>query len=217
MTDLMTTQPYVLVLYYSRHGKTAQMAQHIARGVGAASANSEANNGTAIEARLRTVPPVSADCEATQPAIPEEGAVYCTLDDLKHCAGLVMGSPTRFGNMAAPLKYFLDSTSSLWLTGALIDKPAGVFTSASSLHGGHETTLLSMALPLIHHGMIYAGLPYSEAALLAGSHGGTPYGASHWAGADNSHELQETEIALCQAQGKRIAQLALTLQNSKAS
>lgn len=139
------SQPYVLVLYYSRHGKVAKMAQLIARGV-------ERISG--MEARIRTVPPVSPNNEASLPAVPESGAIYCTEEDLKHCAGLVMGSPTRFGNMAAPLKYFLDGTSPLWLTGALINKPAGVFTSTSSMHGGQESTLLTMALPLIHHGMV---------------------------------------------------------------
>lgn len=196
------SQPYVLVLYYSRHGKVAKMAQLIARGV---------ERVTGIEARLRTVPPVSANTEATLPAVPESGAVYCSEEDLKHCSGLVMGSPTRFGNMAAPLKYFLDGTSPLWLTGALINKPAGVFTSTSSLHGGQESTLLTMALPLIHHGMIFCGIPYTESGLLQTQSGGTPYGASHWAGAKNSHELSPEETELCQAQGERIARLAQKL------
>lgn len=196
------SQPYVLVLYYSRHGKVAKMAQLIARGV---------ERVTGIEARLRTVPPVSANTEATMPAVPESGAVYCSEEDLKHCAGLVMGSPTRFGNMAAPLKYFLDGTSPLWLTGALINKPAGVFTSTSSLHGGQESTLLTMALPLIHHGMLFCGIPYTESGLLQTQSGGTPYGASHWAGSKNTNELSKEEIELCQAQGERIARLAQTL------
>lgn len=193
---------YVLVLYYSRHGKTAQMAQQIARGV-------EQQSG--MQARLRCVPEVSPECEASAPPVPEAGAVYCSLDDLKHCSGLVLGSPTRFGNMAAPLKYFLETTSNLWLTGALIDKPASAFTSSSSLHGGQESTLLTMLMPLLHHGMIYAGIPYSEAGLTQTQAGGTPYGASHWAGADNSHEFSETEIALCRAQGLRVARLAQKL------
>lgn len=166
--------PYILVLYYSRNGSTNEMARQIARGVEQAG----------LEARLRTVPAISTECEAVAPSIPDEGALYATLDDLKNCAGLALGSPTRFGNMAAPLKYFLDGTSNLWLTGALVGKPAGVFTSTASLHGGQETTLLSMMLPLLHHGMLITGLPYSESALLETQGGGTPYGASHHAGAD---------------------------------
>lgn len=194
--------PYVLVLYYSRGGTTTKMAQTIAQGVELV---------TGIEARIRTVPAISANCEATEASIPDEGAIYCSEDDLKHCAGLVMGSPTRFGNMAAPLKYFIDSTSNLWLTGKLVNKPAGVFTATSSLHGGQETTLMSMALPLIHHGMIYCGIPYTESALLHTEAGGTPYGASHWSGNDGERQLSEHELKLCQAQGKRIATLALAL------
>jgi NAD(P)H dehydrogenase (quinone) len=166
--------PYILVLYYSRSGSTNEMARQIARGVEQAG----------LEARLRTVPAISTECEAVSPDIPDEGALYASLDDLKNCAGLALGSPTRFGNMAAPLKYFLDGTSNLWLTGALVGKPAGVFTSTASLHGGQETTLLSMMLPLLHHGMLITGLPYSESALLETQGGGTPYGASHHAGAD---------------------------------
>lgn len=193
--------PYVLVLYYSRHGKTAEMAKLIARGIESAG----------LEARLRTVPEVSPVSEATAPAVPEDGAVYCTLDDIKHCSGLVLGSPTRFGNMAAPLKYFLDTTSNLWLTGALIDKPASVFTSTSSLHGGQETTLTSMMTPLMHHGMVIAGLPYSEAGLSTTSSGGTPYGATHWAGPNGDRELSKEEIGLCKAQGARMATLAKRL------
>ncbi|WP_301388291.1 NAD(P)H:quinone oxidoreductase [Thalassolituus sp. UBA2590] len=193
--------PYVLVLYYSRHGKTAEMAKLIARGIESAG----------LEARLRTVPEVSPVSEATAPAVPDDGAVYCTLDDIKHCSGLVLGSPTRFGNMAAPLKYFLDTTSNLWLTGALIDKPASVFTSTSSLHGGQETTLTSMMTPLMHHGMVIVGLPYSEAGLSTTSSGGTPYGATHWAGPNGDHELSKEEIGLCKAQGARMATLAKRL------
>lgn len=196
------SQPYVLVLYYSRHGKTERMAQQVARGI---------EKVSGMEARLRTVPEVSANSEATAPAIPADGAVYCSLDDLKHCSGLVVGSPTRFGNMAASLKYFIDSTSNLWLTGALIDKPAGVFTSSSSLHGGQEATLLTMLMPLLHHGMVFAGIPYSEAGLLNTESGGTPYGSSHWSGSDNSHDISSAETELCQAQGQRIARLAKQL------
>jgi NAD(P)H dehydrogenase (quinone) len=196
------SQPYILILYYSRYGATAQMAQQLARGV-------ESTPG--IEARLRTVPPVSPACEASLPAIPEQGALYCSEEDLRYCAGLLLGSPTRFGNMAAPLKYFLDGTAGLWSNGALINKPAGVFTSTGSLHGGQETTLLSMMLPLLHQGMVLAGIPYSEAGLHGTQTGGTPYGASHVAGADNQRPLSEMEQQLCHAQGKRIAELALKL------
>lgn len=197
--------PYVLVLYYSRHGATERMARQIARGVELAG----------LEARLRTVPAVSADCEASAPDIPAEGAPYATLDDLKGCAGLALGSPTRFGNMAAPLKYFIDGTSSLWLSGELVGKPAAVFTSAASLHGGQESTLLSMLLPLLHHGMLITGIPYSEPALLSTTGGGTPYGASHYAGADGKRGLDEQESALCRALGQRLAQTALRLENGR--
>ncbi len=196
------SNPYILVLYYSRHGKTEAMAKQLAHGV---------ERVTGMEARLRTVPAVSPDTEASLPAVPDSGAVYCSYDDLKHCAGLLLGSPVRFGNMAAPLKYFLDGSSPLWLTGALIDKPAGVFTSSSSLHGGQESTLLSMALPLLHHGMLFCGIPYSEPGLTNTRGGGTPYGASHWAGVQNENNLTAEEIQLCQAQGERIARLAQQL------
>ena len=196
-----TQKPYILVLYYSRYGATAAMAQQIARGV-------EQISG--MEARIRTVPAVSTDCEATAPAVPAEGAVYCTLDDLRDCSGLAMGSPTRFGNMAAALKYFLDGTSSLWASGALVGKPAAVFTSTSSMHGGQETTLLSMMLPLLHHGMLITGIPYTEEALNHTKTGGTPYGASHLACKGNEN-LSEDEITLCQALGKRLAGIALAL------
>lgn len=199
MTD---TRPYVLILFYSRHGATRAMAERLAAGV-------EACPG--IDARLRTVPTVSATCEAVAPEIPEEGAVYATLDDLRHCAGLAIGSPTRFGNMAAPLKHFIDGTIELWLGGALIDKPATAFTSTSSLHGGQETTLISMLLPLLHHGMVYAGLPYSEIELMETTAGGTPYGASHLAGTRSDRPLDEHERTLAFAQGKRVARLALAL------
>lgn len=192
--------PYVLVLYYSRQGATAAMAEHISRGV-------ELVPG--IGARLRTVPAVSANCEQTEDDIPEQGPLYCELDDLRDCAGLVMGSPTRFGNMASPLKYFLDQTSSLWLSGAMIDKPGAVFTSTSSMHGGQESTLLTMLLPLLHHGMLIAGLPYSEAGLMSTSSGGAPYGATHWAGQDNNRAIDDTEASLCRALGQRVARLAL--------
>jgi NAD(P)H dehydrogenase (quinone) len=192
----------VLVLFYSRHGATANMASVIARGV-------ESIEG--VQAKIRTVPAISSVCEATEDNIPADGALYASLDDLKNCHGLILGSPTRFGNMAAPLKYFLDGTSNLWLSGALIGKPAAVFTSTSSLHGGQETTLTSMMLPLLHHGMLLAGLPYSEPSLLETQSGGTPYGASHLAGPDNSRKLDQHESDLCLALGKRIALLAKKL------
>jgi NAD(P)H dehydrogenase (quinone) len=193
---------YILVLYYSRHGATETLAKHIARGV----------EQTGLEARVRTVPSVSAVCEASEDEIPEHGPLYATEDDLRHCAGLVMGSPTRFGNMAAPLKYFLDGTSGLWMSGALIGKPAAVFTSSASLHGGQESTLLTMMMPLLHHGMLIAGIPYSEAALTSTESGGTPYGASHVAG-QSGRVVDETELELAAALGKRVANLSKKLLN----
>ena len=195
--------PYILVLYYSRYGSTLEMAKQIARGV---------EQVSGIEARLRTVPAVSPVTEATEPAIPESGAIYCTEDDLKNCAGLILGSPTRFGNMAAPMKYFLDGTSGIWMNGHLINKPAAVFTSTSTLHGGQESTLLSMIIPLLHHGMVITGIPYSEPNMSNTRTGGTPYGASHLASGDTPSKLDADEIALCQALGKRVASFALQLQ-----
>lgn len=194
----------ILILYYSRYGHIAQMAHKIARGV------EEVGECQAV---LRTVPAISAVCEAVAPEIPSEGAPYATLSDLENCAGLLLGSPTHFGNMAAPLKYFLDQSSSLWLKGALVNKPAAVFTASSSLHGGQESTLLSMSLPLLHHGMVIVGLPYTEAELITTQTGGTPYGASHFAGADNKNSLSESEQKLCRALGKRVAALARQLAN----
>ncbi|RRQ21210.1 NAD(P)H:quinone oxidoreductase [Thiohalobacter thiocyanaticus] len=193
----------ILVLYYSRHGATAAMARQIVRGI---------EQVSGAQARLRTVPAVSTVCEASEDSIPAEGPPYATHADLRECAALALGSPTRFGNMAAPLKYFLDSTSSLWLEGRLIGKPAAVFTSTSSLHGGQETTLLSMMLPLLHHGMLLLGLPYSESELLHTTTGGTPYGPSHLAGADSDRPLSDSETALCRALGKRLAETTLRLQ-----
>ncbi|MBK5939629.1 NAD(P)H:quinone oxidoreductase [Halochromatium roseum] len=193
--------PYLLVLYYSRYGATAEMARQIARG----------SEEAGLEARLRTVAPVSTVCEATADSIPESGAPYAELDDLRNCSALALGSPTRFGNMAAALKYFLDGTSSVWLSGALSGKPAGVFTSTSSLHGGQETTLLSMMLPLLHHGMLLMGLPYSETGLIHTQAGGTPYGPSHVAGINNDQPLNEIERDLCQALGRRLATTAAAL------
>jgi NAD(P)H dehydrogenase (quinone) len=193
----------ILVLYYSRYGSTAQMAQQIACGI---------DSVDACAARIRTVPPVSTVCEATADTIPDEGPPYATLDDLRECSGLALGSPTRFGNMAAPLKYFIDSTSSLWLSGALAGRPAAVFTSTSSLHGGQEATLLAMMLPLLHHGMLLLGLPYSETELLTTTSGGTPYGASHTAGTDSTRPLTDEEKTLCVALGRRLAMAACRLQ-----
>jgi NAD(P)H dehydrogenase (quinone) len=195
----------ILILYYSRHGAVAQMAKFIARGV-------ESIDG--VEAILRTVPAVSPVCEATQPSIPSDGAPYVTLEDLDRCDGLALGSPTHFGNMAAPLKYFLDTTSKQWLTGTLENKPAAVFTATGSMHGGQESTLLSMMLPLLHHGMIILGLPYSEPALGKTLTGGTPYGASHLSGMDEQAGMSESEIILCQAIGKRLAKIAMQLKVS---
>ena len=197
--------PYILVLYYSRNGSTSEMARQIARGI----------EQGGLEARLRTVPAISTECEAVAPGIPEEGALYASLDDLKNCSGLALGSPTRFGNMAAALKYFLDGTSNLWLTGALVGKPAGVFTSTASLHGGQESTLLSMLLPLMHHGMLVTGLPYSESSLLHTTAGGTPYGPSHHAGADGKRKMDDHEAALCRALGKRLAETAIKLDHNR--
>ena len=194
--------PYILVLYYSRRGATAQMAQEIARGI---------DQVTGIEARIRTVPAVSPNTEASEDSIPESGPPYATLEDLAGCAGLALGSPTRFGNMAAPLKYFLDTTGGLWQSGALIGKPAGCFTSTASLHGGQETTLLSMMLPLIHQGMVIVGVPYNETALFTTATGGTPYGPSHMAGADSNYPLSDSERLLSRALGKRLAMTALKL------
>ncbi|MGJ8524464.1 NAD(P)H dehydrogenase (quinone) [Halomonadaceae bacterium LMG 33818] len=195
-------EPYVLVLFYSRHGGTQQLAEAIAEGI-------EKNRG--ISARLRTVPPVSAECEKVADDIPDEGAPYATLDDVRNASGLAIGSPTRFGNMAAPLKYFIDQTLELWISGALINKPATAFTSTASLHGGQESTLLSMMLPLLHHGMVYAGIPYSVTELGQTQAGGTPYGASHHAGTDGSKSMTSQELVIARQQGERLGQLALAL------
>jgi len=192
----------ILVLYYSRNGATAELARQACRGV-------ESVAGAA--AKLRTVPPVSAESERPPKLVPMTGAPYVTLEDLRNAQGLLLGSPTRFGNMAAPLKYFLDSTSSLWVSGALAGKPAGVFTSTQTLHGGQEATLISMMLPLLHHGMYLVGLPYTERALHQTRSGGTPYGASHVAGGQEEPALTEDERTLAQALGKRVAALAVQL------
>jgi NAD(P)H dehydrogenase (quinone) len=190
---------YVLILYYSRTGSTALLAQQIARGV-------ESIQG--IEARLRTVPSISPVCEATAPEVPETGAPYVTTEDLKNCAGLALGSPTRFGNMASPMKYFWDTTSALWLSGALVDKPACVFSSSTSMHGGQEATLLSMMIPLFHHGMVMLGVPYTCPALTTTRSGGTPYGVTHVA-LEEKIALTDDEIQLAKAQGARLARQSL--------
>lgn len=187
----------ILIVYYSRGGSTAEMARSIARGV-------ETVDGA--HAKIRTVPEVSPVCAAVADAVPPQGPPYVTIDDLRNCDGLALGSPTHFGNMAAPLKHFIDSTSGLWFAGALAGKPAGVFTATSSMHGGQEATLLSMLLPLLHHGMILVGLPSSEAALLETKTGGTPYGPSRLTGSDN--EFSDDERSLCRAFGRRLARIA---------
>ncbi len=192
----------ILILYYSRTGGTAAIARQIARGV---------EEVAGMTARLRTVPPVSTVCEAVEDEIPTAGPPYVSLDDLQQCAGLALGSPTRFGNMAAPLKYLLDATGGLWLTGALSGKPAAVFTSASSLHGGHESTLLTMMVPLLHHGMVLVGVPFTESALRETRGGGTPYGASYYAGSQAHAALDGEEKKIARALGRRLADVAWRL------
>jgi len=198
----MITDKEILVLYYSQHGATRQMAQLIARGV-------EQVDG--VRARLRTVPKISALSEATEPSIPDSGAPYVELIDLEECIGLALGSPTRFGNMSSAMKYFWDGTGGVWMKHTLVGKPAVLFTSTGTMHGGQESTLLSMMLPLLHHGMVIVGLPYSEPELSTTQSGGTPYGASHVAGIANDQAISETEKKLCMALGRRLAQTALKL------
>lgn len=195
----------ILVLYYSRHGATRKLAELIGQGI---------DSVAGCEARLRTVPAISTVIEATEPEVPPEGAPYVELSDLEECAALALGSPTRFGNMAASMKYFLDGTSSQWLSGTLVGKPACVFTSTGSLHGGQESTLLSMMLPLLHHGMLLLGIPYTQAALMTTITGGTPYGASHWSGVSGTAPISADTRALAIALGQRLAQTALKLQNT---
>ena len=192
---------YILVLYYSRNGHVKKLAEEIAQGVESAG----------MEARLRTVPAVSAVCEAIEEDIPDSGDLYCSEDDLTHCSGLLIGSPTRFGNMAAPLKYFIDGSAGLWANGSLINKPAGVFTSTSSLHGGQESTLLSMMIPLLHHGMLITGIPYSEPSLHSTTRGGTPYGASHV----ENDTLSSDEIAPLSSTGKTCGTVGCAIKWSK--
>jgi NAD(P)H dehydrogenase (quinone) len=201
MTDPGTTT--ILVLYYSRNGSTAQLARQIARGV---------EEVPGMQARLRTVPPVAVQTEQAMPPVPDNGAPYVDKRDLAECAGLILGSPTRFGNMAAPLRHFLDSTGTEWVSGTLAGKPGAVFTSTSTQHGGQESTLLSMQLPLLHHGMLIVGLPFTEAALNSTRSGGTPYGASHVAGVDGQLPLTEDERALARALGRRVADVARRLE-----
>ncbi len=192
---------YLLVLYYSSGGTTKQLAQLIARGI----------EQQDIEAVIRTVPRVSPNSEASEQSVPAEGDCYATQQELSDCIGLAVGSPTRFGNMAAPLKYFIDQTSDIWMSGQLAGKPVTFFSSSSSLHGGQESTLLSMMLPFFHHGMLVSGIPYSETHLLHTRTGGSPYGVTHWAGHENNHAISETEKKLAIAQGKRLAALAIKL------
>ena len=195
----------ILVLYYSPGGTTAEMANIIARGV---------EEVAGVEARIRTVPQVSPVTEQTQPEIPEKGPLYATLDDLVECDGLILGCPTHYGNMPAAMKYFIDGTSALWMGGKLAAKPAAVFSASTSMHGGQESTLLTMMLPLLHHGMVLLGVPYSEAELMDTHEGGTPYGSSHWAGLNGEREITDNEKKLCIAQGRRLAQTALAQLNA---
>lgn len=201
-----TTPLSILVLYYSRHGATRKLAELIAQGI---------DSVPGAEARLRTVPPVSTVAEATAPGIPDQGSPYVELDDLRECAGLALGSPTRFGNMAASMKYFLDGTATEWVNGTLSGKPAVVFASTGSLHGGQEATLLSMMIPLLHHGMMVMGLPYTHPELMNTASGGSPYGATHWAGVDGKRPLTEDERTLSIALGRRLAEAALKLHGSR--
>ena len=194
--------PEILIVYYSRNGSVAQLARHIARGV---------EEVPGMRARLRSVAPVAPVTQVAQPPEPAEGAPYATLADLRECAGIVLGSPTRFGNMAAPLKYFLDSTAAEWVSGALVGKPAAVFTSTSTLHGGQETTLTSMMLPLLHHGALIVGSPFTEQELNTTTTGGTPYGASHVAGTSGDRPISDDERALARKLGRRVAEIAAKL------
>jgi len=196
------SQQDILVLYYSRHGSTRDLARLIAEGI---------ESVAGVNARLRSVPTISAVCEATEPTVPTQGAPYVEYSDLQECIGLALGSPTRFGNMAAPMKYFWDGSSSQWLSGALIGKPACVFTSTGSMHGGQESTLLTMMIPLLHHGMMIMGLPYSEPDLMSSSTGGSPYGVTHLSHADGCAPISAEEQRLAKAQGKRLAETALKL------
>ncbi|GAB2843296.1 NAD(P)H:quinone oxidoreductase [Pseudoduganella ginsengisoli] len=202
---MTTPDLIILVLYYSRHGATRRLAELIGQGI---------DSVPGCEARLRTVPAVSSVAEATASSVPDEGAPYVELDDLRDCAGLALGSPTRFGNMASAMKYFWDGTSAEWVSGTLAGKPACVFTSTGSLHGGQESTLLTMMVPLLHHGMMVMGLPYTNPELMTTSSGGSPYGATHWAGLDGKRTLTDDEKKLAVAQGKRLAETAWKLRSA---
>ena len=199
-------EPYVLVLYYSKYGTTREMARQIAQGIEQAG----------ITARIRSVPEVASVTTQIEPSIPATGELYCSVEDLAECAGLALGSPTRFGNMAAAMKYFWDQTATLWLSGALQGKPACVFTSTGTMHGGHEATLLTMMIPLLHHGMLLLGIPYAEAALSSTQRGGTPYGAGHISGAAHDQAMSADEKKLCIAQGRRLGQLVVQLRAGQA-
>jgi NAD(P)H dehydrogenase (quinone) len=205
-TNMNPSNPIILVLYYSRHGATRKLADLIAQGI---------ESVPGVDARLRTVPAVSTVTEATEADIPAGGAPYVELQDLADCAGLALGSPTRFGNMAAPMKYFLDGTAAQWLSGTLSGKPAAVFTSTGSLHGGQESTLLTMMIPLLHHGMMIMGLPYTNPELMTTSSGGSPYGPTHWTGIDGNKPLTDDEKRLAIATGKRLAETAVRLQGAR--
>ena len=194
--------PEILIVYYSRNGSVAQLARHVARGV---------EEIAGMQARLRSEPPVAPVTQHAEPPVPDDGAPYATLQDLRDCAGLVLGSPTRFGNMAAPLKHYLDSTAAEWASGVLVGKPAAVFTATSTMHGGQETTLVSMMLPLLHHGALIVGLPYTEPALNATTTGGTPYGASHVSGLQHERPISEDERTLARRLGRRVAEIAAKL------
>ncbi len=194
--------PEILIVYYSRNGSVAQLARHVARGV---------EEVAGMQARLRSVPPVAPTTQNAQPPVPDAGAPYATLQDLRDCAGLILGSPTRFGNMAAPLKHYLDTTGAEWASGALVGKPAAVFTATSTLHGGQETTLVSMMLPLLHHGALLVGIPYTEPALNATATGGTPYGASHVSGLQHEHPISDDERTLARRLGRRVAEITAKL------
>lgn len=196
----------ILVLFYSKHGTTEKLARAICEGI-------ESVSG--VSARLRTIPPVSTNCEATAPEIPDQGPPYAEASDLKQCIGLALGSPTRFGNMAAAMKYFIDGTANEWMAGTLTDKPFCVFTSSASIHGGQETTLLTMAIPLMHHGMVWLGLPYTQKELSETTSGGTPYGVTHVANNQNGTQLTTEEVKLAVAQGKRLANAALKLSSNQ--
>lgn len=202
---MTTPDLIILVLYYSRHGATRKLAELIAQGI---------DSVPGCEARLRTVPAVSTVAEATAPDVPAVGAPYVELDDLRECAALALGSPTRFGNMASAMKYFWDGTSAEWLSGTLAGKPACVFTSSGSLHGGQESTLLTMMIPLLHHGMMVMGLPYTNAELMTTASGGSPYGPTHWSGLDGNKPLTEDEKRLATAQGRRLAEVTRKLQGT---